>query len=175
MRVEAGDDPRASFPRKRLADPCRQAGVGKHRLADRDAERGGAAAFGDRLGYQQQLSELAVVAEPHAGSDSRHPPHAQLGEVGEDECRAGPPDPGRLDRQCHARGGVAVVAPQSARVVAHLRLLQQLLGQQQGAAWIADEDRLRRGRSGRSKPAGHGRRTLLPLARNARDSFSPAV
>jgi len=128
-----------------------------HPLDYLGAEGGGAAPGRDRLADEEPLAEREAGAEGDAGPDPDRPSHAQLRQVGEDEGGARPADPGRLDRQRPAVRRRARIPPQPARVVAHLRLLEQLLGEQQGAAGVADEDRVRGDRRGRAQARGHDR------------------
>ena len=62
----------------------------------------------------------------------------------------------------------ARVAPEPAGVVAHLRLLEQLLGQQQGAAGVADQDGVGGDRGGRAEAGGHRAAAILPVGRKPR-------
>ena len=96
--------------------------------------------------------------ERGAGADPDRPPHAQLGQVGQHQRGARPAHPGRLDRQRPARRRLARVAPQPAGVVAHLRLLEQLLGQQQRPPGVADEERGGGDRGGGAESGRHRRR-----------------
>ena len=66
----------------------------------------------------------------------------------------GPPIPVDWIVSSSPAGGLARVAPEAAGVVAHLRLLEQLLGEHQGPAGVADEDRVGGDRGGRSERAG---------------------
>ena len=95
-------------------------------------------------------------AQRRAGPDPDRPPHPELGQVGEHQRRARAAHPGRLDGQLAPPGGrLARVAPEAARVVAHLRLLEQLLGQRQRPPGVADEDRVGGDRGGGSEARRH--------------------
>ena len=94
----------------------------------------------------------------------------------------GPPIPVAWIVSSPPAGRPARVAPEPAGVVAHLRLLEQLLGEQQGAAGVADEDRVGGDRGGGAEASRHVRRTLLgsagvgsPIGRVPPPGFAPAV
>ena len=63
----------------------------------------------------------------------------------------GPPIPVAWIVSSSPAGGLARVAPEPAGVVAHLRLLEQLLGEQQRPAGVADQDRVGGDRGGRAE------------------------
>ena len=89
--------------------------------------------------------------------DPDRPEDPQLGQVGEHERRARAAHPGRRHGQPSARRRAPGVAPEPARVVAHLRLLEQLLGQHQRPAGVADEDGVGRERGGGAEARRHRR------------------
>ena len=90
--------------------------AGRARLAQLVAQRRGQRRVGqDRLAARRRRPRRAPRRSPaarpgaqlrlerDAGADPNRPPHAQLGQVGEDQRRARPAHPGRLDRQLVAR------------------------------------------------------------------------
>ncbi len=105
-------------------------------------------------------AEVELGAGAGAAADPDRPPHPQLGQVGEHQGGARPAHPGRLHGQLAAGRGQALVAPEPARVVAHLRLLEQLLGKHQRAAGVADQDRVSGDWRYRAKSGRHRRPTL---------------
>ena len=73
----------------------------------------------------------------------------------------GPPIPVDWIVSSSPRGGPPRVAPEPAGVVAHLRLLEQLLGEQQRPAGVADQDRVGGDRGCRAGVSRASRPTLL--------------
>ena len=72
----------------------------------------------------------------------------------------------------------ARVPPQPAGVVAHLRLVEQLLGEKQGAARVADQHRVGGDRGGGAEPGRHGgghRRQTVRAARAQTAKLSAAM
>ena len=147
--------PSSPSPPSRLwSRPVRPgSGAPRRRL---DAERGGAAALGDRLATTSSVPRPRLRRRPTqvptrttrlTPSSARSP---------RTSAALGPPMPvaWMVSRACRRR---AEVAPEAPGVVAHLRLLEQLLGQQQGPAGVADQDGVGGDRSGGAQPRGHGR------------------
>ena len=124
---------------------CTEAGIGKSGPSRRQSFRN-----------RQQLTGPESWVDRDAGPDPHRPPQTQLGQVGEHDRRARAAHPGRLDRQRPPRRRPPRVPPEAARVVAHLRVLQQLLGEQQGATGVAHQHRVGGDRRCRSKSLGHG-------------------
>jgi hypothetical protein len=119
------------------------------------------AVVADRAVGDEDLTEVEVRHERAAGPDPDRTPDSELGELADHEGGARSADPGRLDRQLEAIGGLAVVAPEPAGVVRHQRLDEQLLSEQEGPARVSGEERLRSGRSCRLEMERHRERSTL--------------
>src|SRR5215212_1900043 len=166
--VEADGDAGPSFP-EHLLEPCRQSRIRSHRVAWFSCRLWTDKGTTERLSLldDDELAE-AKVAERGAGAHPDRPPHTQLRKVAQDYGGARPAHTRRLDRQLVARLGRPRVAPQSPRVVAHLRLPEQLLRQHQRPAGVADQDR-----GGGDRGGGAEARRHLPVDPNHPHQATP--
>ena len=132
--------------------------VGRDRLADREPEGGGRAALGDRPLDQEQLAGGAPCAgggQVPTRTARRTPSSASSART---SAALGPPIPVDWIVSSPPARRPPRVAPEPAGVVAHLRLLEQLLGEEQGAAGVADQHGVGGDRRGGAEPGRHRRR-----------------
>src|SRR5204863_10049252 len=106
--------------------------------------------------------------ERAAGTDPDRAAHPELGELLEDDRRARPTHPCRLDAQGPPGGRLPRVPPEPASVVAHPGLGEQLLGEGERPAGITGEQRVLRVVGARPEMVWHGRAPYSGVGEPAR-------
>ena len=129
-------------------EPGRELGVGLRRLAR--AQGAARSVLGQGVAGDDEIAVAELRVERPAGADPDGPPHAELGELLQDDRGARAAHAGRLDAERAALRRLPGVSPEPAGVVAHLGLGEQLLGVGQGAAGVAGQQDVRR--VGRARP-----------------------
>jgi hypothetical protein len=136
------------------------------RLGDFSGAQGAArSVLCQRVTGDEELAMYELGIERSASAHSDRPPHAELGQLVEDDRGARASHPGGLDAQPPAARRLPRVSPEPAGVVAHPRLGEELLGEREGAAGVTGEQGVLRVLGAGTEVVRHGPGTVQRRAR----------